>query len=126
MISPALLGTVASKKTAAPPAPLQLQISLDFGATWQDGPATDFNPYFSGSNKSYDLRALGTGTENISVNTTNGNFFVSLSNSSIVGNDPLPLQLFVTYNGFGAESATITVTSSAPGGDSLVISVSAL
>lgn len=127
MLSPALLGTVAVKKTATPPpAALTLQISLDYGVTWQDGPVTDFSPYVSGGGpRSYDIRALGTGTENINVSSTNGNFFASLSSSTITGNDPLNTQLFVTYNGFGFENATITVASTAPGGDSVILYVSA-
>lgn len=122
MISAALLGTVATKRTVAPPSSLTLQISLDYGASWQNSPVTDYSPYFSFSTKSYDLRALGTGTEGISVVSSNFNFAANLSNSTIVGGDPLNVQLYVNYNGVGGESATITVTLT--GGATLLLYVS--
>ena len=125
IIFPGLIGSVAraGKTVVVPPAPLNLQISLDFSVTWQEEePVTDFSPIngFMGS-RTYDLRALGSGTENIFVNINNFNFSAFLSDSTITGNST-NIQLFVSYNNFGSDSAQITISCS--GGDSIILNVS--
>jgi hypothetical protein len=109
-------------REAPPSAVLDLQISLDFGSSWQDGPVTDFTPINEGmGSHSYDLRALGTGTKGISVSSSNPVFPVSLSDSNITGGGT-QVTLFVAYSSTSAfDSAIITVTLS--DGDTVVLNV---
>ena len=109
-------------REAPPSAVLDLQISLDFGSNWEDGPVTDFTPINEGMGAhSYDLRALGTGTKGISVSTSNLWFPVNLSDSSITGGGT-QVTLFVAYSSTSAfDSAVVTITLS--DGDTVVLNV---
>jgi hypothetical protein len=110
-------------REAPPSAVLDLQISLDFGSSYQDGPATDFTPINDGMGaRSYDLRALGVGTEGISAISSNPLFVANLGDSDIIGNNPVNTTLFVAYNSPSpSESSIITISCS--GGDSVILNV---
>ena len=122
IIFPGLIGAVAISKSSVAVPRLDLQISTDYAASWQDGPVNDYS-YFAGTTKSYDIRAVGIGTESIDISNSNGNFAATLSSYSITGNAFSNIQLYVNYSGFGSESSTITIYSQAAGGDSITLNV---
>ena len=136
MIMPVIIGTVASRKSN-PVSGLDIEISLDGGTTWTDGPVTDPETItgFSGTidpitgevtfgdpYSSYFIKALGTGSEGLSASSDNPNFYTFLGSSTINGNDPANTLLEVYYSGPAPAGALITISSS--GGDIIYLTVS--
>jgi hypothetical protein len=100
-------------------AALNLQANIGGFGGYQES-ITDFDMFFVP--RSYNIRALGTGTEGITIfSNTNGMFFASLSDSSITGGG-LDVIMSVSYSGFGSASTQITVR--ATGGDTIVFNIS--
>lgn len=130
ILFPGLIGSIsAAGKTAVAPTPLNLQISLD-NFNWQEGnpfPLDNTSPnYFNGETRTYYVRAIGTGTENITISFpfVSFAFFISGNPPTISGGQTITFN--ITRSGFGAGSPeTVRVQSNAVGGDKCELTVQA-
>lgn len=131
IIFPGLIGSISAAGKTVVASPLNLQIKNTADSTYVDGPVgpytlTAIDPNF-GSSVYFDIRALGTGTETLTLTNTNnfntgGSFLAFLSTNTIIGGGS-SIFLTITYKQIGfspPDSATITVNGV---GDSVVVYV---
>lgn len=131
IIFPGVIGAVAAsgKGAVAPPAPLNLQVSTDNIAYSEGKPfpldATMPQFTFVGQTRTFYVKALGTGTENINVSTFSPfNYSISPSSFSLSGGGVQSFMVTLTSAPFFDSSETISITSTTSGGDSAEISIS--